>query len=219
MTVGSTVPESDFRSALKGDNWRWSDTTAGERPESRTRDLQSDRAAGRRPHRGDSRQGVRRESAVDAALADDRAVGARRRPTQHTYGGGSDARLLAGIMGHNLCLDIFGPPSDDEFTGGSQRTWRGVRRAVRAARRRRCADRERAFPIAGLVFERRIALRDSAVVIRETLTNIADHRSRDRLDPARDAGAAISRAGIDAVQSIRHAIESIRVDVRRAMIT
>src|SRR5262245_28305111 len=34
------------------------------------------------------------------------------------YGAGSDARLLAGIMGHNLCLDIFGPPSDDEFVAG-----------------------------------------------------------------------------------------------------
>src|SRR5687768_6428672 len=36
----------------------------------------------------------------------------------HTYGDGSDARLLAGIMGHNLCLDIFGPPSDDEAKAG-----------------------------------------------------------------------------------------------------
>src|SRR5687768_7885248 len=35
-----------------------------------------------------------------------------------TYGGGSDARLLAGIMGHNLCLDIFGPPSDEEAIAG-----------------------------------------------------------------------------------------------------
>ena len=36
-----------------------------------------------------------------------------------TYGGGSDARLLAGIMGHNLCLDIFGPPSDEEAQAGA----------------------------------------------------------------------------------------------------
>ena len=35
-----------------------------------------------------------------------------------TYGTGSDARLLAGIMGHNLCLDIFGPPSDEEALAG-----------------------------------------------------------------------------------------------------
>ena len=34
------------------------------------------------------------------------------------YGGGVDASLLAGIMGHNLCLDIFGGPSDDEAAAG-----------------------------------------------------------------------------------------------------
>ncbi|MDQ1472671.1 MAG: hypothetical protein QOJ99_4151, partial [Bryobacterales bacterium] len=27
-------------------------------------------------------------------------------------------KLLAGIMGHNLCLDLFGPPSDDEAAAG-----------------------------------------------------------------------------------------------------
>src|SRR4029077_7067835 len=34
------------------------------------------------------------------------------------YGGGLDASLLAGIMGHNLCLDIFGGPSADEAAAG-----------------------------------------------------------------------------------------------------
>jgi hypothetical protein len=34
------------------------------------------------------------------------------------YGTSSDARLLAGIMGHNLCLDIFGGPSNEEFAAG-----------------------------------------------------------------------------------------------------
>jgi hypothetical protein len=36
------------------------------------------------------------------------------------YGGGADARLLAGIMGHNLCLDIFGGPSAEEQAAGLQ---------------------------------------------------------------------------------------------------
>src|SRR5712692_359842 len=40
-------------------------------------------------------------------------------PRVHTtYGAGGDARLLAGIMGHNLCLDIFGGPSAEEATAG-----------------------------------------------------------------------------------------------------
>ena len=34
------------------------------------------------------------------------------------YGDGGDAMLLAGIMGHNLCLDIFGGPSDAEAAAG-----------------------------------------------------------------------------------------------------
>src|SRR5262245_36259714 len=34
------------------------------------------------------------------------------------YGTGSDAKLLAGIMGHNLCLDLFGGPSREEAVAG-----------------------------------------------------------------------------------------------------
>src|SRR3954463_16277223 len=34
------------------------------------------------------------------------------------YGSGPDAKLLAGIMGHNLCVDIFGGPSREESAAG-----------------------------------------------------------------------------------------------------
>jgi len=34
------------------------------------------------------------------------------------FGSGADAKLLAGIMGHNLCLDIFGGPSPEEAAAG-----------------------------------------------------------------------------------------------------
>ena len=34
------------------------------------------------------------------------------------YGGPADGPLLAGILGHNLCLDIFGGPSTDELAAG-----------------------------------------------------------------------------------------------------
>ena len=34
------------------------------------------------------------------------------------YGADSESKLLAGIMGHNLCMDIFGPPSPDEAAAG-----------------------------------------------------------------------------------------------------
>jgi hypothetical protein len=34
------------------------------------------------------------------------------------FGTGPDAKLLAGIMGHNLCLDLFGGPSPEEALAG-----------------------------------------------------------------------------------------------------
>ena len=89
-----------------------------------------------------------------------------------TYGGGSDGPLLAGIMGHNLCLDIFGPPSDEEAAAGLSAHGEG---SVVAYELRADGDALVAranFPIAGLLFERRIDLRGAAVVIREALTNI-----------------------------------------------
>lgn len=34
------------------------------------------------------------------------------------YGLNAESKLLTGIMGHNLCLDLFGPPSEDEAAAG-----------------------------------------------------------------------------------------------------
>jgi hypothetical protein len=40
-------------------------------------------------------------------------------PAKHPgYGGNSESKLLAGILGHNLCLDIFGGPSEAEAEAG-----------------------------------------------------------------------------------------------------
>jgi hypothetical protein len=40
-------------------------------------------------------------------------------PIQHPqYGLNVDSKLLSGIMGHSLCLDIFGPPSNEELSHG-----------------------------------------------------------------------------------------------------
>ena len=40
-------------------------------------------------------------------------------PDQHPeYGLNAESKLLAGIMGHNLCLDVFGPPSAEEVEAG-----------------------------------------------------------------------------------------------------
>jgi hypothetical protein len=40
-------------------------------------------------------------------------------PKRHPeYGGSAESSLLSGIMGHNLCLDIFGGPSAEEAAAG-----------------------------------------------------------------------------------------------------
>src|SRR5262249_8350957 len=40
-------------------------------------------------------------------------------PDEHPeYGRNSESKLLAGLMGHNLCLDTFGGPSDAEAAAG-----------------------------------------------------------------------------------------------------
>jgi hypothetical protein len=90
-------------------------------------------------------------------------------PDRHPeYGDGIDARLLAGIMGHNLCLDVFGVPSPEEFTAGI-----GVHGESSVVA---YAHEDGAFrtglPLAGLSFVRRVELRGRAVRIEETLTNL-----------------------------------------------
>jgi hypothetical protein len=40
-------------------------------------------------------------------------------PARHPeYGGNAESKLLSGIMGHNLCMDIFGGPSAEEAAAG-----------------------------------------------------------------------------------------------------
>ena len=54
---------------------------------------------------------IRNQPAVDAAVAIDRAVHLRAIRASRTTGPAPEAALLAGLMGHNLCVDIFGGPS------------------------------------------------------------------------------------------------------------
>src|SRR6476659_5467600 len=39
-------------------------------------------------------------------------------PADKVYGDSAEAQLLAGIMGYNLCLDVFGGPSGEEAAAG-----------------------------------------------------------------------------------------------------
>lgn len=93
------------------------------------------------------------------------------------YGQGSDASLLAGIMGHNLCLDIFGPPSDEEARAGLTPHGEGSIAPYDLTVAGEALVASARLPIAGLEFQRRIVLRESALMIRETVTNVSgrDH--------------------------------------------
>lgn len=89
------------------------------------------------------------------------------------YGLDAESRLLIGIMGHNLCLDMFGPPSADEAAAGL--TTHGEASVVRYE-----IDREptRLFltaqlPLAGLSFQRTISLEGEAVNFEETVFNLS----------------------------------------------
>ena len=93
---------------------------------------------------------------------------------RHTdYGSGADASLLAGIMGHNLCLDIFGGPSDDEAAGGLP-----VHGEVSTARFTVDSDGSEialyaVLPAAQLRVERRIVLADRTVNVHESVENLS----------------------------------------------
>ncbi|HEV2688009.1 MAG TPA: hypothetical protein VGV35_05630 [Bryobacteraceae bacterium] len=87
------------------------------------------------------------------------------------YGADAESKLLAGIMGHNLCLDLFGSPSPEEAAAGM--TVHGE--ASIAPYNIAFSDRELtavcSLPAAQLHFERRIRLDRGRVLIDETVEN------------------------------------------------
>ncbi|MDX2150410.1 MAG: hypothetical protein SFV54_06735 [Bryobacteraceae bacterium] len=96
-------------------------------------------------------------------------------PARHPeYGGTVESRLLAGIRGHNLCLDVFGPPSPEEAAAGIDVHGES---SVAPYQHEQTGDREltlrATFPLAQLRFERRLRLLPGATLaIRETVENL-----------------------------------------------
>src|SRR6266436_525636 len=75
------------------------------------------------------------------------------------YGADAEAKLLAGIMGHNLCLDLFGGPSEAEAAAGLTVHGEGsVARYDVASAGHEITSRT-SMPMAQLRFERRLRLR------------------------------------------------------------
>lgn len=89
------------------------------------------------------------------------------------YGSGPDARLLAGIMGHNLCLDIFGGPSEEEAAAGlTVHGESSIAPYEIAGHDGGCVMRAE-LPLAGLGIERTLELRGEAVRVSETVVNFS----------------------------------------------
>ena len=89
------------------------------------------------------------------------------------YGADAESKLLSGIMGHNLCLDLFGSPSPEEAAAGM--TVHGE--ASIAQYKISFTDRELTaactLPAAQLQFERRIRLDRQRALITETVENVS----------------------------------------------
>jgi len=89
------------------------------------------------------------------------------------YGANSESKLLAGIMGHNLCLDIFGGPTGAEAAAGLTVHGEGsvVPYRIRVSGKELTARAE--LPMAGLRFERRLRLEGRRVRFTETIQNLS----------------------------------------------
>ena len=95
-------------------------------------------------------------------------------PARHPeYGGGVDAPVLAGIMGHNLCLDIFGGPSADEARAGLPVHGEVSTAPFDVERKDDSLVMRARLPQAQLRFERRIDLVGRAVRIKEHVENLS----------------------------------------------
>jgi hypothetical protein len=88
------------------------------------------------------------------------------------YGPGTDAKLLAGIMGHNLCLDIFGGPSAEEAAAGLTVHGEGSVVPYELTESNGRLIQRAHFPLAQLNFERSIELRQRSLRIQESVQNL-----------------------------------------------
>src|SRR5438874_10680486 len=96
--------------------------------------------------------------------------------TKHPeYGADAESKLLAGIMGHNVCLDLFGGPSEAEAAAGLTVHGEGSVAGYEITSGDREITSRASLPIAQLRFERRLRLRPGSrmVAISETVENVS----------------------------------------------
>ena len=94
--------------------------------------------------------------------------------THPQFGSSSEAKLLAGIMGHNLCLDIFGGPSAPEAAAGYSAHGEGSVSPCDIVEDGQSMKVKMKLPLAQMSFTRSIDLHGENIRIRESVTNLAD---------------------------------------------
>jgi hypothetical protein len=88
------------------------------------------------------------------------------------YGAGADARLLAGIMGHNVCLDIFGGPSAEEAVAGLTVHGHAPVAPYEISSSDEGLQLRALLPLAQIRFERVITLHGRAIGIHERVDSL-----------------------------------------------
>jgi hypothetical protein len=89
------------------------------------------------------------------------------------FGSGPDAKLLAGIMGHNVCLDIFGGPSAEEASAGLTVHGEASVDRYEIEGDQHALTQRLTLPLAQLRFSRSIRFRENLVHIEETVENLS----------------------------------------------
>jgi hypothetical protein len=89
------------------------------------------------------------------------------------FGSGPDAKLLAGIMGHNLCLDLFGSPSAEEAAIGYTAHGEGSVAGYEIDESPDGLQMRVVLPLAQISFSRLLQLHGNFVRIRETVESLA----------------------------------------------
>src|SRR3954467_315861 len=95
------------------------------------------------------------------------------RSSDTTYGAGVESKLLAAIMGHNLCLDIFGGPSEEEFAAGLQPHGEASIATYRVTPVSTAIQMTATLSESQLLVERRLQLHGDTVHVREAVENLA----------------------------------------------
>ena len=89
------------------------------------------------------------------------------------YGADAESKLLAGILGHNLALDLFGSPSPEEAAAGMTVHGEASILPYNISFGERDLTADCFLPAAQLQFERRIRLDGKRVRITETVENVS----------------------------------------------